>query len=168
MHHVAAAFERGHDHAQCVRVALDTAIDHCRREGTRLTPLRQKVLQAVWRSHVPLGAYEICHALVGQGDRVLPPTIYRALEFLENNGLIHRIASRNAFIGCNQPLAHHHGRYLICSECGLVAELPADGLTDNLLGEASALNFKARSVRLEAVGLCAACVAVGDSKDQGR
>jgi len=157
MHQAPAAFERGHDHDQCVRDALDAAIDHCRREGVRLTPLRHKVLQAVWRSHVPLGAYEICDALVGQGDRVLPPTIYRALEFLENNGLVHRIASRNAFIGCNQPGAHHHGRYLICSDCGLVAELPAADHMDELIGEAGQLNFAARSVRVEAVGLCAAC-----------
>jgi Fur family zinc uptake transcriptional regulator len=157
MHDIPAAFERGHDHDQCVRDALEAAINHCRKEGARLTPLRRKVLQAVWRSHVPLGAYEICHDLVGQGERVLPPTIYRALEFLENNGLVHRIASRNAFIGCNQPGAHHHGRYLICSDCGLVAELPADGHMDALIGEASALNFTARSVRLEAIGLCAAC-----------
>ncbi len=159
MREAPAAFERGHDHDQCVRDALDAAIAHCREEGARLTPLRRKVLQAVWQSHVPLGAYEICDALVGQGDRVLPPTIYRALEFLENNGLVHRIESRNAFIGCNQPGAHHHGRYLICSECGLVAELPGDDLMDGFIGEASALNFEARSVRVEAVGLCAACAA---------
>jgi Fur family zinc uptake transcriptional regulator len=157
MQQAPAAFERGHDHQRCVHDALDAAVNHCRKEGARLTPLRRKVLQAVWRSHVPLGAYEICDALVGQGDRVLPPTIYRALEFLENNGLVHRIASRNAFIGCNQPGAHHHGRYLICSDCGLVAELPADDLLDGFIGEADQLNFAARSVRVEAVGLCAAC-----------
>ena len=157
MHEAPAAFERGHDHDQCIHDALDAAVNHCRKKGARLTPLRRKVLQAVWRSHVPLGAYEICDALVGQGDRVLPPTVYRALEFLENNCLVHRIASRNAFIGCNQPGAHHHGRYLICSDCGLVAELPAADLLDGFIGEAGQLNFAARSVRVEAVGLCAAC-----------
>ena len=156
-----AAFQRGHDHDQCVHDALESAMVHCRKVGVRLTPLRRKVLQAVWRSHVPLGAYEICHALVAQGERVLPPTIYRALEFLESNGLVHRIAWRNAFIGCNQPGAHHNGRYLICSDCGLVAELPADDNMDAFMGEAGGLNFEARSVRLEAIGLCAACAAGG-------
>jgi len=163
MRQAPAAFQRGHDHDQCVHDALNAAIVHCRQEGTRLTPLRRKVLQAVWRSHVPLGAYEICDALVARGERVLPPTIYRALEFLENNGLVHRMASRNAFIGCNQPGAHHHGRYLICSACGLVAELPAGDNMDRFIAEAHALNFEARSVRVEAVGLCAACAAGGDS-----
>lgn len=157
VHQAPAAFERGHDHDECVRDALDAAIIHCRQEKARLTPLRRKVLKMVWRSHFPLGAYEICDALVGQGERVLPPTIYRALEFLEINGLVHRIASRNAFIGCNQPGAHHHGRYLICSDCGLVAELPADDLMEGFIGEAEQLHFAARSVRIETVGLCAAC-----------
>lgn len=161
MHQVPAAFERNHNHDQCVRSALDAAIAHCRREGVRLTPLRRRVLQVIWRSHIPLGAYEICGALGEQGDRVLPPTVYRVLEFLEKNGLVHRIATRNAFIGCNQPDTHHHGRYLICSACGTVAELPADGHVDGLIGEAGRLKFTARSVRVEAVGLCASCAPSG-------
>ncbi len=159
-----AAFQRGHDHERCVRLALEAATDHCRREGVRLTPLRRKVLQAVWRSHHPLGAYEICDVLSGQGQPVLPPTVYRALDFLERNGLVHRIARLNAFIGCNQAGSHSHGRFLICSECGSVAELPADELVDRFTREASAIQFEARTVRLEAVGRCATCAAA----DAGR
>lgn len=157
------AFQRGHDHERCVRQALDAAIAHCRRQRLRLTPLRLKVLQAVWRSHHPLGAYEICDLLVAEGDSVLPPTVYRALDFLERSGLVHRIATLNAYIGCNQSGAHSHGRYLICSDCGSVAELPAGELADRLAREAGALQFEARTVRLEAVGRCAACAAEGDA-----
>jgi Fur family zinc uptake transcriptional regulator len=156
-----AAFQRGHDHDRCVRHALNAASEHCRKAGLRLTPLRRKVLQAVWRSHHPLGAYEICDALVAEGDPVLPPTVYRALDFLERNGLVHRIASLNAFIGCNQLGRHSNGRYLICSDCGSVAELPPDELLDRFASEAGAMAFEARSVRLEAVGRCAACAASG-------
>lgn len=153
------AFQRGHDHDRCVRHALNAAMSHCRREGVRLTPLRRKVLEAVWSSHHPIGAYEICDRLVAHGDKVLPPTVYRALDFLEQNGLVHRIATLNAFIGCNQPDSHAHGRYLICSDCGSVAELPAGDLMNRFAREADALQFEARSVRIEAVGLCAACAA---------
>ena len=151
------AFERGHDHDQCMRRAIDAAIDHCRRKGARLTPLRRKVLQAVWQSHEPLGAYDICEVLVAHGDSVLPPTVYRALDFLEGQGIVHRIPSLNAYIGCNQPGSHHDGRYLICSDCGLVAELPADDLLVRFTDEAAGFHFVARSVRLEAVGHCASC-----------
>ena len=152
-----AAFERGHDHEQCMRRAIDAAVEHCRREGARLTPLRRKVLQAVWLFHEPLGAYEICEVLGAHGDSVLPPTVYRALDFLQNQSLVHRIPSLNAYIGCNQPGPHHDGRYLICSDCGLVAELPADDLMVRFEDEAAGLRFEARSVRLEAVGRCGSC-----------
>lgn len=159
-----AAFQRGHDHERCVRDALDAAAEHCRRASLRLTPLRRKVLATVWRSHHPLGAYEICDALVADGESVLPPTVYRALDFLERNGLVHRIASLNAYIGCNQVGRHANGRYLICSDCGSVAELPADELLDRFALEAGRLDFEPRAVRLEAVGRCAACAAAGASK----
>lgn len=151
------AFERGHDHAACVRDALEAAVEHCRREGARLTPLRRKVLGAVWRSHSPLGAYEICDLLVAEGESVLPPTIYRALRFLERHGLVHRIPSLNAFIGCNQRDHHHDARYLICSDCGLVAELPANDLTALLSDQAAEIEFEPTEVRLEAVGRCKPC-----------
>lgn len=154
-----AAFQHGHDHARCVQHALAAAAEYCRKSSLRLTPLRRKVLRAVWRSHHPLGAYEICDALVAEGNSVLPPTVYRALDFLERNGLVHRIASLNAFIGCNQSNRHRHGRYLICSDCGSVAELPPDDLIERFTSEADTLEFEARTVRLEAVGRCAACAA---------
>lgn len=155
-----AAFERGHDHDQCMRSAIDGAVEHCRREGARLTPLRRKVLHAVWRSHEPLGAYEICEVLRTEGSSVLPPTVYRALDFLAAQGLVHRIPSLNAYIGCNQPGVHHDGRYLICSDCGIVAELPADDLMVRFEQEAAGFRFEAQSVRLEAVGRCANCAAM--------
>lgn len=153
----AAAFQRDHDHARCVRRALEAAAAHCDAEGVRLTPLRRKVLEAVWQSHTPLGAYEICERLVDAGDAVLPPTVYRALRFLERHGLAHRIPSLNAFIGCNQPGRHRDARYLICSDCGLVAELPAAELSARMAAEAAGLDFEPASVRVEAVGRCGSC-----------
>lgn len=151
------AFERGHDHDACVRHAIAAAVEHCRSAGARLTPLRRKVLEAVWRSHSPLGAYEICDLLVAEGDLVLPPTVYRALQFLEHHGLVHRIPSLNAFIGCNQGGRHHGARYLICSDCGLVAELPGEDLARLVGHDAADLDFEPTAVRLEAMGRCRVC-----------
>ena len=76
----------------------------CAQRGQRLTPIRRKVLAALLDSHRPLGAYEIIERLALEGPRPAPITAYRALEFLRENGLVHRIESRNAFVAC----VHNH------------------------------------------------------------
>ena len=99
---------RPHDHSHCVTHALGEAESLCTKSGVRLTDLRRRVLELVWQSHKPLGAYDILAVLSEQdGRRAAPPTVYRALDFLLENGLVHRIASLNAFIGCNHP-GHAH------------------------------------------------------------
>lgn len=90
---------RPHDHSRCVTHALTEAESICTRQGLRLTALRKRVLELVWHSHKPLGAYDILGVLSEEdGRRAAPPTVYRALDFLLENGLVHRIASLNAFI----------------------------------------------------------------------
>ena len=98
------------------------AEEFCAARGQRLTPMRRQVLQALLASHKPLGAYEIIERLA-QGGRLAPITVYRALDFLRENGLVHRIESRNAFVAC----VHHHAGgdpvvFLICERCGTVGE----------------------------------------------
>ena len=93
---------RPHDHSRCVSHALAEAEAICARQGLRLTALRKRVLELVWASHKPLGAYDILGVLSDEdGRRAAPPTVYRALDFLLENGLVHRIASLNAFVGCS-------------------------------------------------------------------
>src|SRR5690606_10698879 len=89
-----------HDHEQCVSDALAAAEQVCERSGARLTPVRRGVLGLVWQSHRPMGAYDLLDTLAREDDRrPAPPTVYRALDFLQEHGLVHRIASLNAFIG---------------------------------------------------------------------
>ena len=96
---------RPHDHAHCVAGALAEADALCARLGVRLTELRRRVLELVWQSHKPLGAYDILAVLSEQdGRRAAPPTVYRALDFLLENSLVHRIASLNAFTGMTTAL----------------------------------------------------------------
>ncbi len=95
----------------------------CSERGQRLTPIRRDVLGALLASHQPLGAYEIMERVAPQGPRPAPITVYRALEFLRENGLVHRIESRNAFVAC----VHTHAAgdlvvFLICERCGTVGE----------------------------------------------
>src|ERR1700747_2134269 len=76
-----------HDHRQCVHDALAQAETLCGQRGARLTPLRERSCP----SHQPLGAYELLDKLTEDGRKPAPPTVYRALEFLLEQGLIHRI-----------------------------------------------------------------------------
>jgi Fur family zinc uptake transcriptional regulator len=92
-----------HQHEHCVHDALAAAEVLCAKRGVRLTAIRKRVLELVWASHQPLGAYAILDKLTNEGHKPAPPTVYRALEFLLEHGLIHRIASLNAFLGCIHP-----------------------------------------------------------------
>ena len=96
-----------HDHRHCVATALAAAVERCAASGAQLTPIRRRVLELVWSSHAPIGAYDILAKLAADTGKVQPPTVYRALDFLKAQGLIHRIESRNAFIGCAQPDREH-------------------------------------------------------------
>ena len=90
-----------HDHNRCAADAIIHAERVCKERSQKLTPIRRQVLQALLASHRPLGAYEIIDALAKSLPRPAPITVYRALDFLRDNGLVHRIESRNAFVACN-------------------------------------------------------------------
>src|SRR6188472_2050822 len=89
-----------HDHHRCSADAMAAAQTLCDERGQRLTPIRRDVLAALLASHQPLGAYEIMERVAHSGPRPAPITVYRALDFLRENGLVHRIESRNAFVAC--------------------------------------------------------------------
>src|SRR3979490_3492568 len=115
-----------HDHDRCAADALRHAEQVCADRTQKFTPIRRRVLQALLSSHRPLGAYEVIDELAKSMPRPAPITVYRALDFLMENGLVHRIESRNAFLAC----AHDHeptamGAVLICDRCGSVGGSPA-------------------------------------------
>ncbi|MFC3608101.1 Fur family transcriptional regulator [Stutzerimonas tarimensis] len=149
---------RPHDHQRCVRHALAEADQICARQGVRLTALRRRVLELVWQSHKPLGAYDLLATLSEQdGRRAAPPTVYRALDFLLENRLVHRIASLNAFIGCTHPDHPHQGQFLICRQCHSAIELQSPGIS-SAIGEAAAeQGFAVEGETVEVVGLCGSC-----------
>ncbi|OZB54565.1 MAG: transcriptional repressor, partial [Thiomonas sp. 15-63-373] len=88
-----------------------------------------------------------------------PPTVYRALDFLLEQGLIHRVDSLNAFVGCNHPDTPHAAHLLLCARCGRVEELQSDAVDAAIAKAVAATGFVARHARLEVQGLCAACAA---------
>jgi Fur family transcriptional regulator, zinc uptake regulator len=149
---------RPHDHSRCVSHALAEAESICTRQGLRLTALRKRVLELVWQSHKPLGAYDILGVLSEQdGRRAAPPTVYRALDFLLENGLVHRIASLNAFVGCNHPEHAHQGQFLICRGCHAAIELEQPAISEAIVASAAAVGFAVEGQTVEVVGLCAGC-----------
>ena len=149
-----------HDHTHCVSHALAEADTLCARAGVRLTELRKRVLELVWQSHKPLGAYDILAVLSEQdGRRAAPPTVYRALDFLLENGLVHRIASLNAFVGCSHPEHAHQGQFLICRSCHAAIELEQPAISQAIVDGAAGVGFSVESQTVEVVGLCAGCKA---------
>lgn len=153
-----AAFpSRGHDHAVCIEQAMTDAGTMCAARSARLTPLRRRVLEIIWQSHRPLGAYDILGVLRDDGRSAAPPTVYRALEFLLEHGLVHRIASLNAYVGCSRP-GHSSARpFLICEACGVAAEV-SDSELERAIGKtAKSAGFSASGHTLEISGRCPNC-----------
>ncbi len=148
---------RPHNHEACVSQALSEARSICQQRNARLTPIRERVLELIWQSHKPLGAYDVLAELSGDGHNPAPPTVYRALDFLQQHGMVHRIASLNAFIGCAHAGEHHTGMFLICHACGNVLELTAPAVSESIQTAAEAEAFRVSDTTLEITGLCPLC-----------
>lgn len=156
-HDHAAHDHATHDHGDCVRDALDAAARICSARGAQLTPLRRRVLELVWSNHKAVKAYDLL-AQLGDGDRsAKPPTVYRALDFLMAHGLVHRVDSLNAFVGCPTPEAKHQGHFLICTACGDVAEAPGDAIAAAIDAAAATAGFRLKSQTVEMHGICSRC-----------
>jgi len=157
--HLDTAFPApGHNHERCASDAIAHAEAICRERDERLTPMRRAVLEALLSSHVPLGAYELIDRLAKQGARPAPVTIYRALDFLRAQGLVHRIESRNAFIAC----VHNHDSgepvvFLICEKCGAVGEAAAAAVANTIKTASRAAGFTPKTPVIEISGICAHC-----------
>lgn len=152
-----------HDHQRCIDDAVERAASLCAARGARFTALRRRVLEIVWRAHAPIGAYEILQLLQAGGRTGAPPTVYRALEFLLEQGLVHRLDSLNAFMGCAHPERRHISEFLICTSCERVAEIDDARLRGAVEDSANAAGFAVRRLTIELQGLCATCAGAAAS-----
>jgi Fur family transcriptional regulator, zinc uptake regulator len=150
-----------HDHDACIDTALQQAEQLCIEKGLRLTPIRRRVFELVWQSHQPVSAYTLLEQLVREGHRAQAPTVYRSLEFLLQCGLIHRVESMNAYLGCNQPQHGHEVGMFICRACGDVAELSDDSISNGITDGAERIGFTVESRVVEVTGTCRACARAG-------
>ena len=152
-----------HDHQGCINTALQQATKLCTEQGVRLTPIRKRVLELVWQSHKPMGAYDLLPALAADGFNSAPPTVYRALDFLLDLGLVHRLASLNAFIGCTHPGHEHDSCFLLCQTCGKAQEIDAQPWFTALSDAAKSQGFEVDKQLTEVLGTCPQCAASGSS-----
>ncbi|MCB8823123.1 Fur family transcriptional regulator [Microvirga rosea] len=130
----------------------------CRAQRVRLTPIRRKVLETLYATHRPLGAYEIAERLTPPGGRMAPITVYRALDFLIEQGLAHRLASQNAYIASfHMASAPGTTAFLICEACGGVDEASSTELTHAVNALLHRDGFAPRIKLLEISGRCAHC-----------
>ena len=143
---------------------LDRAGQICAGRGARLTDLRREVLGLILDAEGPTGAYDLLDRLRGSRGGAAPPTVYRALDFLQEQGLVHRLERLSAFVGCvaHEP-QEHAAQFLICRSCGRVTELEDHELAHALADAAERLGFTVGKATIEAEGQCAAC-ASGDAE----
>jgi Fur family transcriptional regulator, zinc uptake regulator len=146
-----------HDHTACIKRVLEQAKQLCVERGVQLTPIRYQVLELVWDSHKAVKAYDLLDNIKPLQAAAKPATIYRALDFLLEQGFIHRIESLNAFVGCGHSGHSHEQLMLICKQCHEVEERLAAEVMRALADEAQQAGFNVHSRAIEIHGICANC-----------
>ena len=152
---------RQHNHSSCVNKLLGDAEEECRRQKLRFTEHRRKVLEIIASSHKPLGAYDILEQMNFSGRRQAPVVAYRALDFLINLGLVHRLNSLNAFVACMAVGEDHTAQFLICRQCKNVGELKSNRVSERIEKDAMEAGFQVDQQLVEIIGICYECVESG-------
>ena len=153
-----------HDHKKCINKSINLAHKIANNKAAKLTPQRLQVLRILLAGHKALGAYDILEIMREQQSegqsRPQPPTVYRALEFLLNLNLIHKVESQNSYYACmieKDVNEQHLAQAFICDNCGNVEEKIAETGARNLYKKADSFGFKIEHVIMECRGICASC-----------
>ncbi len=141
-----------------VSAQLSLAEELCEQSGRRLTPIRRKVLELLLRQEGrSLKAYELLEAMRNIHPGSAPPTVYRALDFLVEAGLIHRLDAVNAWIACHDAGGAPHDLLVVCTHCGAVAEISDPVMSARLAERVALTGFRPTSHETEIRALCAKC-----------
>lgn len=146
-----------HDHSHCSGDVLSQAVDLAEARGIRLTPVRRRTLEILLEAHKALGAYEVLERLGRDGFGTQPPVAYRALDFLVDQGLAHRVRRLNAFAACMHPGLPHRPAFFICTGCDTIAEIRSTAIQDAVDEAAGEIGFRIDRANVEVAGLCPAC-----------
>ncbi|WND01826.1 transcriptional repressor [Temperatibacter marinus] len=148
-----------HDHDHCIEAALKEAERLCAEKGLRFTPIRREILKMIWSNHKAVKAYDLLDRIATESPvgSAKPPTVYRALDFLMNEGFVHKIESLNAYIGCPHPGTNHLSQFLICDACSDVVEVNISAIEENIKIVSNDNGFQVRGQTIEVHGLCRDC-----------
>jgi len=146
-----------HHHTHNARAFVREVASVCELRGLRLTEIRTQVLELIAAQEKPVKAYDLLDKLKDDRSNAAPPTVYRALDFLLENGFIHKLESINAYVGCHHPSVAHHVPFLICDKCESATEICDERVAKLLSEQAKALGFRARAQTLEVHGVCKSC-----------
>ena len=145
-------------HQNCIDSALEKAEAICDKNGSSLTTLRKRVLELIWAEHKPMKAYDLLNELQKEDPSAKPPTIYRTLDFLQENGLVHKIHRLNAYVGCVDPNEGRPSFFLICTKCHNVAESHDESYYKLIKNISKTHQFNPHETSFEIEGLCIQCV----------
>jgi len=149
-----------HHHTHNARAFVREVAAACHARGLRLTEIRGQVLELIAASEKPIKAYDLLDRLKDDRGNAAPPTVYRALDFLLDNGFIHKLQSINAYVSCHHPSVAHHVPFLICDVCESATEICDERVANLLSEQARALGFRTRAQTLEVHGVCRKCGAL--------
>ena len=145
------------EHKHCLESALEQAEKICQENDVRLTNVRKHVLELIWAGHKPTKAYDLLRGLQKEYPSAKPPTIYRALDFLLEQGLIHKLHRLNAYVGCHSPNQSRPCFFLVCTSCHTVIE-SCDKAYHTLISNVSKTHqFKPKEMTFEIEGICSNC-----------
>ena len=155
-----------HNHETCIDQAITLARSVCEKNNYKLTALRQTILEIIWQDHKPIGAYSIIHILSElSAKQIAPPTVYRVLDFLISCGLIHKIASQNAFIGCSYSHEEKNQcAIFICQCCNGALEVASRTINGAVRMVARTNQFVVNNCCMEFSGICIRCKLNPDNK----
>lgn len=148
--------DQGGLHGGALTRVLDQVEARVAQTGDRLTAARRRVLALMLETGEPVKAYDLIARFGEDGQAAKPPTVYRALEFLERKGLAHRIASISAYVACTSGADDHAAAFLICDCCGATEEVPASQV-GGLAEAARTTGYVIERTTIEAHGRCPAC-----------
>jgi Fur family zinc uptake transcriptional regulator len=141
---------------------MSAAEQKCIQGGIRFTKRRKQVLSVLIEADVALSAYEIAERCNAGSDSNMPAmSVYRILDLLQDQNLIHRLEIANKYVSCSHmTCSHEHdqSQFLICGGCRHVEEIYlSPDAVDALQTAASSAGFSAISPQLEIKGWCADC-----------
>jgi Fur family zinc uptake transcriptional regulator len=147
-----------HNHSSCLAEARERARRAFAAKGLRMTELRARVFDEIASSHHAVGAYGVLERMAGQGMRVAPISIYRAIDALLRAGVIHRLESKNAFFACHASHAAGRGQLVLaCEQCGRVAEVSGAAVFEAIASAAQRVRFTPVHAVTEVMGRCNDC-----------